>query len=41
VKFIEEAQLREADQDLASFINVNTWDDYRALRRREQSAADR
>lgn len=41
VRFIEEAQLCEADPDLASFTNVNTWDDYRALRQREQSAADR
>jgi molybdopterin-guanine dinucleotide biosynthesis protein A len=41
VRFIEEAQLREADPDLASFANVNTWDDYRALRERKQSAADR
>ena len=41
VRFIEEAKLCEVDPDLASFTNVNTWDDYRALRQREQSAADR
>ncbi len=36
VRFIEEERLREADPDLASLVNVNTWDDYRALCQRTQ-----
>ena len=28
---VEEAELREADPDLGSFFNVNTWEDYRAI----------
>ena len=39
VKIVEEAQLRDADPDLVSFTNVNTWDDYQALLRMEQANA--
>ncbi|MFB3881060.1 MAG: molybdenum cofactor guanylyltransferase [Armatimonadota bacterium] len=39
VKVIEEAQLRAADPELASFTNVNTWDDYQTLVRREELQA--
>jgi len=31
VVVVEEAELREADPDLGSFFNVNTWEDYRAI----------
>jgi len=33
-RVLEEDALRGADPDLASFTNVNTWEQYRALRRR-------
>lgn len=34
VTVLEEEALRVADSDLVSFFNVNTWEEYHALRRR-------
>ena len=33
VRVLEEEALRGADPDLISFYNVNTWEEYHALRR--------
>jgi len=39
VRILEEEVLREADPELISFLNVNTWEEYQAVRQRyrEQS----
>jgi molybdopterin-guanine dinucleotide biosynthesis protein A len=34
VRVLEEEELRSADPELDSFMNVNTWDEYEAVRRR-------
>jgi len=34
VRILEEEELREADPDLVSFYNVNTWEEYQDVRRR-------
>lgn len=39
MKVLEEDRLRAVDPELASFTNVNTWDDYHALLRLEEADA--
>ena len=41
VKVLNEPQLRRADPDLRSFLNVNTWQDYRAVCKLAADAAPR
>lgn len=39
VRVLEEEVLRQADPDLVSFVNVNTWEEYQAVRRRYSERA--